>query len=177
MNFSIKEIDLAPIQLEFKEIEFFYFESNNGGFIGCITASFDNSDKAIQLWNAIQSMTAAYLKPQGNYAKWNLYFAIFCVGKMPISNKYKIQNDKFALRKIIYDGFDNLPNVSEIQCALNKAILGTDLEIVEFSIDQVKEELDVALTHVIKDLPLDMTAVSKETRRNAIFEIINNQLN
>lgn len=176
MNFSIKTIDLSALRQEFSTINFGYFESDNDGFMRCISASFEDCEEVTKLWSDVQNMASAYLKPKGDYAKWNMYFAIFCVGKIPIPNKYTIQNDKFAMRKIIFDGFDNLPNEMEIQYALNKAILGADLRIVEFPTDQVKDP-DFALTHIIKDLPLDMTAVSKETRQNAISEIINNYLN
>ena len=173
MKLLSKKDELNFLNSEFSEIRFELFTSDNLKLINCI-ACFCQTAKEVALhWREIQSLISVYFQPAGKYEKWNIYLVFFCTGNLDFREKYTIQNDKYAVRKIVLDGLNFVPDSDGAAIMINVELLGSDLSLVQ--IDHVKHiEMDQALSNLISGAPSDMSVISKDRRITMIDNIIKN---
>ena len=99
------------------------------------------------------------------------YLVFFCSEKIPLIEKYIIQNDKYAVRKIVLDGLNILPDFDEAELIINKELLGTDLSLEHIE-HTATQEIEPIIASLISGTPSDMSTKSKEKRISIINNII-----
>lgn len=172
MNLSSKAFDLNFLSSRFEQMTFQLFVSDDeNSFISCISCSCHDAELIVENWTAIQNFISAYYQPKGEWAMWNIYLAFFCVERVPLWDKYVIENDKYAVRKLISDNLDALPNIEQIVSVLNNQLLGADLNI-DRSKKEEKQEFSFFLSQYVRGTPLDGLIESKVVREQKINEII-----
>lgn len=172
MNLLSKDFDLTFLSSKFENIDFQLFVSNDeASYISCIVCWCKTSSQIIENWSAIQNYMSAYYQPPGDLAIWNIYLTFFCLESLPQWEKYKIQNDKYAVRKLVLDGVQALPDSAHAQTLINNHLLGADLELKESS-TQPKIDFSLFLNDYVRGVPLDTKFTSIEEREQRINNII-----
>lgn len=169
MNLSNKQYDLGFLSSEFEGVKFELFASGDDLFMSCIACWCSRAGDVVSNWSSIQSLISAYYHPPGRLSKWNIYLVIFCAESVPLHEKYVIQNDKYAVRKIVMDGIGKLPTLQEAEVIINNELLGADLSIHDIKTD-VQQTIDKGLVDLVSGVPLDMAMKSRSARS----EVINN---
>lgn len=175
MKLLIKEVDLSFLSAHHENIEFQMFCSDDPlSFISCIACVCESSAEVVESWHAIQNMVSVYHQPSGGLASWNVYLAFVTVEHVPVWEKYEIENNKFAARKIILDGLPEIPSPDQLAIELQKQLLGSDLTFAP----QVNEprEAQLSLAKYVRGAPLDSKTESREKRAvmiNNIIEFLN----
>lgn len=139
--------------------------------ISCITCSCNYASQVVENWSAIQNLISVYYQPEGELAIWNIYLAFFCMERVPLWEKYVIENDKYAVRKLVLDNLQSLPDTGQALSLLNDQLLGTDLEIKDSEINR-KKEFSIALGEYVRGTPLDTSVESRMYREEKINKII-----
>ncbi|CAI8897975.1 DUF4304 domain-containing protein [Pseudomonas chlororaphis] len=172
MNLLSKEYDLSFLSSRFENMSFRLYVSDDAiSYISCIACSCDTSAQIVESWNAIQNYVSGYYQPPGELGVWNVYLAFFCVEKFPLWEKYEIENDKYAVRKIILDDLEGLPSDDRIIESLSRQLLGADL-VLEESVLEPAREVSMSLEKYIRGAPLDSKVESKEMRARMVNNII-----
>ena len=138
----------------------------------------ETSEDIVKNWRAIQNIVSVKHQPAGNLAAWNVYLAFVTVEQVPLWEKYEIENNKFAARKIIIDGLMEIPSPEQLAIELQKQLLGSDLTLGA-RVNDPKEAL-LSLERYIRGAPLDSKTESREKRAqmiNNIMEFLNNNEN
>jgi hypothetical protein len=163
----------------FPELEFSFFSSDDDAhFISCFVAFCPDENLCEKHWADLTSNISINYQEalSSDVAAWNIYLAIVCPKNMNKHLKYKIENDRFALRKLVLDGeaYSSL-EADAISQALEAAILGSDLVLKPDSelagpssyTSPLREFLDN-----LEVLPLDGKEKSISIRRQRISELI-----
>lgn len=171
MKLLVKEVDLEFLSTEYENIEFYTLCSDDRlSFITCIVCVCGNLKNVIENWRTIQNMVTLYYQHSGGIDAWNMYLAFICNEKVPIWEKYEIENNKFSARKIILDEFQGIPNIERLISELEKQLLGSDLKLVSQS-HQLKESLPNQENYY-RGAPLESNSMSKDKRASMIDKII-----
>jgi hypothetical protein len=180
MNLLSKEFDLSFLSSRFENMSFRLYVSDDAiSYISCIACSCETSAQVVESWSAIQNYVSGYYQPPGELAVWNVYLAFFCAEKFPMWEKYEIENDKYAVRKLILDDQGILPSDAKIIEILSCHLLGADLVLEENAIEPVLE-VPLSLEKYVRGAPLDSKVESKEVRArmvNNIIEFLNSHEN
>lgn len=160
-NFLTSEVDGVRFEL---------FASSQS-FLTCIVCWFESSTDVIMNWQAIQSIVSVRFKPEGGHSKWNVYLILMCPDSLEIRDKYVIQNDRYAARKIILDGLGDLPDSPDVEKLVNVALLGTDLELAPVS-DNSKDDTETPIAAIVKGVPSGFSVDAKEARSETINKLI-----
>lgn len=172
MNLSSKEFDLGFLGSRFEDMAFQLFVSSDVDcYISCITCACNQASSIVNNWSAIQNFISVYYQPQGELAIWNIYLAFFCVETLPLWEKYVIENDKYAVRKLVLDGMQALPDADQALSLLNAQLLGADLEIKDSGAEPNKN-FSTPLSAYVRGIPLDAAVESRDLREKKINEII-----
>ncbi|WP_336931268.1 ABC-three component system middle component 1 [Acinetobacter tandoii] len=165
---------------EFQEFKFELYSSyiEDKLFISCIVCWSNSIKDTITRWSEVQSILSLNYKSEREYARWNTYLIFLNEEKIPINEKYRIENDKFSARKIILDGLVKLPTISEVEQLINIELLGEDMYIInsESLCAEVSTLINPSIYELIKDVPLDSAKESKNIRSNVLnvlFRILN----
>jgi len=127
------KIDIEFLRIALPDVRFALLQSSDTErFISCFIARFEDNDSCAAYWKKITSEIAVNFQESlsSNFASWNIYLAL--VTPLPLEKylKYKIENDRFALRKIVLSVSDCSSNaVSSILSELEDSILGKDLQL------------------------------------------------
>ncbi|HDC4525826.1 hypothetical protein QTN38_009825 [Enterobacter cloacae subsp. cloacae] len=178
MKLSNKLQDFSYLATEFEGAKFELYASDED-FLNCIVCWFPSANDIVNSWQAIQSIVSVKFKPEGKYAKWNIYIVMLCADKLGIKEKYVIQNDRYAARKIVLDGLSVLPDSQEVEKMVNIELLGTDLELKVVS-EKANEGADISLASLVKGAPSAATSAAKEERVamiNKLIEFLSNDEN
>lgn len=108
-----------------------YVSDDSLSYISCIVCLCESSSQVIDNWNAIQSYVSGHYQPPGALGIWNIYLAFVCTEKLPLWEKYQIENDKYAVRKIVLDDQQILPSPIQVIEVLSQHLLGSDLVLDE----------------------------------------------
>ncbi|MUJ39041.1 ABC-three component system middle component 1 [Aliivibrio fischeri] len=179
MKLLVKEVDLDFLSTEYENIEFYTLCSDDRlSFITCIVCICKNLQDVIENWRTIQNMVAVYYQHSGGFDAWNMYLAFICNEKIPIWDKYEIENNKFSARKIVLDEFQERPTIEQLIRELEKQLLGSDLKLASQS-HQLEESLP-NLENYYRGAPLESNSKSRDKRAsmiNKIIESLNNNEN
>ncbi|MCH5514101.1 hypothetical protein LCH33_005101 [Pseudomonas amygdali] len=172
MNLLSKEFDLSFLSSRFADMGFQLFVSDDPiSYISCIACSCEESSKVVGSWRAIQNYVSGFYQPVGELAIWNVYLAFFCVEKLPLWEKYEIENDKYAVRKLVLDGQKALPDTYQAIARLSRHLLGTDL-VLDKSTVELGRDISLPLEKYVRGAPLDSQVKSREVRAQMINNII-----
>lgn len=171
MKLLIKEIDLEFLSGQYENIKFHMLRSDDRlSFISCIVCVCETACDIVDNWRSIQNMVAVYYQHSGGFDAWNMYLAFASVEKIPVWEKYEIENNKFSARKIVLDGFQEIPNIGELITELDKQLLGSDLTLESRSC-QLEEGVSY-LENYYRGAPLDSKTESRDKRALMIDKII-----
>lgn len=171
MKLLVKAVDLSFLSSHYENIEFHMFCSDDSlSFISCITCICETSEVVVENWRAIQNIVSVHHQPSGGLASWNVYLVFVTVDDIPVWDKYEIENNKYAARKIILDGLREIPSLEQLAIELQKQLLGSDLTLDQ----RVNEprEAALSLSEYIRGAPLDTKVESRERRALMINKII-----
>ena len=121
-----KMADPAFLKREFEEIDFSFFHTRPNSEMSCFVATIEHEGMLNEYWLRIASVIAAeYQSKLETLEVWNIYL-VFLVKQGEVSKrlKYKIENDKFSMRKLLAPC---ITTEDEIVRYLNNEILGADL--------------------------------------------------
>lgn len=174
-----KEVDLGFLSTQYENIRFYMFRSDDPlSFISCITCICETSAQVVENWQAIQNIISVHHQPEGSLAAWNVYLAFVTVEQVPLWEKYEIENNKFAARKIIIDELLEIPSLEELAIELQNQLLGSDLTL-DTRVNDPEEAL-LSLERYVRGAPLDSKTESREMRAqmiNSIMEFLKNNEN
>lgn len=178
MKLSNKLQDFSYLATEFEGAKFELYASDEE-FLNCIVCWLQSANDLVNSWQAIQSIVSVKFKPKGRYAKWNIYLVLLCADKLDVKEKYVIQNDRYAARKIVRDGLTVLPDSLAVEKMVNIELLGTDLELDVVS-EKASEGADISIASLVKGAPSAATSAAKEERVamiNKLIEYLSNDEN
>lgn len=124
---------LNELHAAFSDVKFHLYRSNDQmKFITCFVAIFSSGESCVDLWEKVNSSVAVASQSfiNSGVMPWNLYLLMCSPDSLGKLSKYKIENDRFAARKIIFSN-QELPQVTNdpYRAALENAILGNDIEL------------------------------------------------
>lgn len=96
----------------------------------------NNQDELLEIHEELRDYVAIYFQSQmleKDVERWNIYQFFFVKDKIEDATKQKIEQDKFATRKIIYDGLNIQISDEEIKEYINQ-------ELFDFTISKRKVE-------------------------------------
>jgi len=171
MKLLSEKADFSDLYREYGNMCFHMFRSEGPiPFISCIVCVCERPEDIIENWQAIQNMVSVYHQPSGGLAAWNVYLTFVTSGRVPVWEKYLIENNKFVARKIILDEFPEVPNPETLAFELHKQLLGSDLRLSS----QLHESIKIThpLREYVSGAPLDAKIDSKEKRALMIDKMI-----
>lgn len=171
MKLLSEEADFSVLCKEYGNMSFYIFCSDGPiPFISCIACVCEKSEDIVENWQAIQSMVSVYHQPSGGLAAWNVYLAFITSSRVPVWEKYLIENNKFVARKIVLDEFLGVPSPERLAIELQKQLLGSDLRLST----RLPEPIKIAhpLKEYVSGAPLDAKSDSKEKRAVIIDKMI-----
>jgi hypothetical protein len=156
----------------FESMRFQLFVSDDPiSYISCVACSCETSSQVVDNWRAIQNFISGFYQPVGELAIWNVYLAFFSIEKLSLWDKYEIENDKYAVRKLVLDGQQTLPDTSQAIERLSRHLLGTDL-VLKKSTVELAQDSSLPLEKYVRGVPLDSQVKSREVRAQMINNII-----
>jgi hypothetical protein len=127
------QLDTSFLTEIFPEVSFSFFQSNDSQrFISCFVARFADNDKCAECWRRITNRIAVDFQEElsNSFASWNIYLALVTPHQVDRHLKYRIENDRFALRKLMFSGREYFEGSDgPILSILEDSILGKDLEL------------------------------------------------
>ncbi|CAI0838186.1 Uncharacterised protein [Serratia proteamaculans] len=171
MNLLSEEADLSFLSSQYENLRFHMFRSDDVyAFISCITCICDTSADIIDNWRAIQNLVSVHHQPSGSLASWNVYLVFVTIETVPVWEKYEIENNKYAARKIILDRLSEIISPEQLAVELQKHLLGSDLTL-DSRINEPRVAL-LSLEEYVRGAPLDSKTESREKRASMINNII-----
>lgn len=171
MKLSIEDYNFEFIDAEFDDLEFHMLRSDDKlSYISCIVCLCKEPSIIVKNWRVIQNLVSVHHQPPGNLASWNVYIAFVTKGVVPIWDKYQIENDKYAARKLIIDGCAELPALGQLKALMERQLLGADL-MLDPRVTEARKPL-LSLEKFVRGAPLDQKTESKEKRASMINKII-----
>lgn len=168
---SKKDYDLQFLTSEFEDLRFELFSADELSFINCIVCWFDSSQELVERWKAIQSIISVRFKPKARFSKWNIYLILLCPNSVDIREKYIIENDRYAARKVVLDELGKWLTTVEVEKLINIELLGADLELRTVSASTISN-VKLAIAPLIKNTPTDSTSSSKDKRGEIVSKLI-----
>jgi hypothetical protein len=162
------------------DVDFSFFHSDDERhLISCFVARFSDNETCAKCWRLINNEIAVEYQSSlsDEFLSWNIYLALVTPSAMDKHLKYRIENDRFALRKLVLAG-PTFASESEavVREALEDSILGRDLKLSDVGnglCDQLENSnrfRDFLSTS--SQLPLDGKERSSEIRRRRINELL-----
>lgn len=163
--------DLGFLQSEFKDVRFELFSCDQLQFINCIVCWFGSSGEMAASWKAIQSIVSLKFKPGAKFSRWNIYLVMLCPDRLDIREKYVIENDRYAARKVVLDNQGEHPTIEMVEKLINVELLGADLKLQE-TLPKFQAGIKLSIASLIKNAPVDTTSKSKEKRGEIVNKLI-----
>jgi hypothetical protein len=184
LNFLVSKQSLDFLSSDFPELQFKLLNSGDDDYISCFICKVEDTLILEQHWSHIASLIALNYQAKLNdeLKVWNIYLVYILPIEVNNQLKYKIENDKFSMRKIILDDYQ-LPfeDDANLIARLNSEILGHDIELKHSSItmDDNKTEIQQHIEN-LGDIPLgnkDGDAESRLKHINKLVDILVNHEN
>ena len=129
-EFNILHIDLVFLD-EFTDVKFEYYRSNisddEDSFFSIFTCYMTDQNQLSRNYEEITNFIATDFQSNlvSDFSRWNIYLVFVVSEKVGKDIKYKIENDKYFVRKIVFENSE-LGDCPILQF-LNQHILCTDL--------------------------------------------------
>ncbi|MGJ7067123.1 ABC-three component system middle component 1 [Morganella morganii] len=103
---------------------------NKKTILSCFTIYFDTTKDLDLSWEKfVTEIAINYINEQTDkFSIWNCYCVFICSHEVPKELKYKIENNKFAMRKIVIDSFPQTIDQTEICNTINNRILSFNVK-------------------------------------------------
>lgn len=168
--------DLSYLKSEFEEFDFELLATEGNEHISCIVCSSDNIEAIAERWEHVVGSVAGTYQASltDEFSKWNIYLVFFTKYPLDIPLKYRIENNKFSMRKIVIDQ-NSIPLGQTIHEYLNSEILGLDLQLLTQDSNAVVGPIHTRLSQLIESLgeiPLDQKLTSFELRASQLNDLI-----
>lgn len=163
----------------FPSVDFRLYQSDDPDqFISCFIAIFPDTDPEPDAWLEITTLIAVNFQASltNDIATWNIYLAL--VFPQPISRhlKYKIESNRFALRKMVLTSKDDSLETSEqVLKTIEDMILGNDLVLGPAASESLPYSGSSFVREVISStvaIPADTKEKSILTRKQHIAELL-----
>jgi hypothetical protein len=162
------------------DVDFSFFQSDDErNLISCFAARFSGNEDCAKYWRLINNEIAVEYQSslQDEFLSWNIYLALVTPSSMDKHLKYRIENDRFAVRKLVLAG-PKFASASDavVREALENSILGRDLELSHGG-GGLRDQLESSnrfrdfISNSLQ-LPLDGKERSSEIRRLRISELL-----
>lgn len=171
IKLSKTDHDFGLLASDFKSIKFELFSSEELNFINCIACWFSSSQELAKKWKEIQSIISLKFKPEGRFSRWNVYLVLLSPDTLDNRMKYIIENDRYAARKIVFDGLKTQISTEDVERKINVELLGTDLKLQEIA-PSPSSKVELSIAALIKGTPIDTTNESKVARSKVITNLI-----
>lgn len=138
------------------------------GTINVFTLLFDTEILLQQNWKDLYSSIAAYfqanLPSSAEFERWNMYIFYICREPVEKELQYKIENDRFACRKIVLGNCKEEMNEEAVEKITSQYITNSDLEITgTIQNKSIAFKRDEQLTKLINTHKLTTTKKNAET--------------
>jgi len=173
---------LVELSRLFKDVNFkIYKSSDSEQFITCIFSVFQSNLDCTQSWESINSTVAVvgHEMMHSESGPWNLYLIILTPDTLPKALKYKIENDRFAARKITFSLADlSLESSDPYNSIIDNLILGADLELYQENPDRKNYIIsdNSKIKHFLIEneieIPQDRKPNSRLIRKNFINQLL-----
>lgn len=174
---------VSGLSRSFPQVEFKIYRSDDSkSFITCFVSIFKSAAECLIQWESVNSAVAMSAQGimQGYAAPWNLYLIIVTPDRLTKDAKYRIENDRFAARKITILNTD-LPHdaTDGYKILIENVILGSDLDILEAKtqVNNTKTLEDSVIRKFLLSrpgiIPPDRKPASSELRKKYIDELLN----
>jgi hypothetical protein len=182
VQLQLSETGKMYLDQQFPDIHFSLYQSTDiERFISCFVAHVPNQQSCEDNWLSITSEIAINFQTTltNDFASWNIYLVFICPDPIDKHLKYRIENNRFALRKIVLN-YEIAEENKEKQILdiLGKTILGNDLKIDSTPVTSVIASetteanfIQRALTDTPK-IPLDGKEKSIQIRRSQIEALL-----
>jgi hypothetical protein len=201
MRFLPSQSNIDFLKERFEEVDFALYRSDDDEhFISCFVARFRDDLACENVWKQINNEIAMNFqaKLENDLAAWNIYLSLVTPSPVDRDLKYKIENDRFALRKIVFSTFEaeieadahvkvdtsegiggsiktGVDDDASILSFLETAIFGKDLELYTKTVESFGgsgDSLIRAYLSKVPQLPLDGKEKSAQLRKQHIEELI-----
>lgn len=179
MQLSRSKLDIRYLTDAFPLVEFVLYQSDDPEcFISCFVARFKDASVDPDIWLEITSLIAVNFQASltNDFATWNIYLALVFPKAVSRHLKYKIESNRFALRKIVLVSDKGILETSEQTLhALEEMILGKDLELGPMNRDLPLKSSSSFVREVISSteaIPADGKEKSSQTRKQHIAELL-----
>jgi hypothetical protein len=124
----------------FPDQKFLHMRTSGDESISCFVHWVANPEILRDLWSKITSLIAVEYQSNliSSFSSWNIYLVFVCASSVERSLKYQIENDRFAMRKIVLDG--KILTEDEIQNFMNNEIFCLNLDLVSKKIETLDQE-------------------------------------
>ncbi|CAN7759220.1 ABC-three component system middle component 1 [Caballeronia sp. LjRoot31] len=179
MQLSRNDSNIRFLTDAFPSVDFRLYQSNDPDrFISCFIATFPDPDPEPDAWLEITSLIAVDFQASltNDFATWNIYLAL--VFPRPISRhlKYKIESNRFALRKMVLTSKEESLEKSDLVLeTIEDMILGNDLKLRPASSESLPFSGSSFVREIISStvaIPADTKEKSILTRRQHIAELL-----
>jgi len=180
---SDSEQVVSGLSRSFPQVEFKIYRSDDSqSFITCFVSIFKSAAECLTQWESVNSTVAMSAQGimQGYAAPWNLYLIIVTPDHLTKDAKYRIENDRFAARKITILSTDLPQDATDgYKTLIENVILGSDLHILEAKTQvnnpKTLEDSDIRKFLLSRPgiIPPDRKPASSELRKKYINELLN----
>lgn len=129
--------EIVLIQNTDDEINIGYYQVPFLGTINVFTLLFETSAQLSDKWEDICSTIAAYfqssLPAEKEFERWNVYLFYICMEHVDKSLQYKLENDRFASRKILINDFIGELDEQRVEDIISQHITNADLDLLDSS--------------------------------------------
>lgn len=180
MQLLLNNLDVGFLKSIASEIDFSFFQSDDEKhLISCFVARFSDNETCSKYWRLINNKIAVEYQSSllDEFLAWNIYLALVTPSAMDKHLKYRIENDRFALRKLVL-AEPTFASASDavVREALENSILGRDLKLSDVGGElcgQLKNSNPFRdFLSSTSQLPLDGKERSSEIRRHRIKELL-----
>lgn len=169
MQLLRNESDIRYLTDAFPSVDFLLYQSDDPDrFISCFIAIFPDANSQPDAWLEITSLIAVNFQASltNDFATWNIYLAL--VFPQPISRhlKYKIESNRFALRKMVLTlKEERLDTSNQVLKTIEDLILGNDLVIGPTP----SESLPYSGSSFVKEVISSTVAIPADTKEKSIL--------
>lgn len=125
--------DLLSIQNIYQDVSIGLYQEALLGTINVFTLLFENKSILAHSWKDIYSSIAAYFQTglpiDAEFERWNIYLLYICRESVDKELQYKIENDRFACRKIVLSSFTDELEDNLVESLISQHITNSDLQI------------------------------------------------
>lgn len=151
--------------------KFMLMSTGGDDSISCFVHWVENSELLENYWSKIASLIA--VEYQANltsvFSSWNIYLVFICQTAVERSLRYRIENDRFSMRKIVID--ERNYTESEVIDFMNNEVFCVDLDLVPEMVESMPEDEISTFRSLVLDLGEISTKQSESSGSNRLEQL------